>query len=110
MIPSSFRLVLASLLLSSSAGHAQRPDAGVANAYEPVFEQLRGLAPRGDRVAEVHDFVLQRDAIHFHLEQGHLYLLSPVAGRTFGRDGGTSRRSVWARASLVRITPRTTSS
>jgi len=109
VIPCSFRLVLASLLLSSSAGHAQRPDAGVANAYEPVFEQLRGLAPRGDRVAEVHDFVLQRDAIHFHLEQGHLYLLSPVAGRTAGAlfmgRGSVSFAPPWdiERAQMKRI-------
>ena len=84
MIPSTFWFILALLLLSSSISRAQRPDTGVASAYEPVFDQLRGLAPRQDRVAAVHDFVLQRDAIHLHLDQGELYLLSPVGSRTVG--------------------------
>jgi len=107
VVPSSFRLILASLLLSSplTAGHAQ----GAADAYEPVFDQLRGLAPRGDRVAAVHDLVLQRDAIHFHLDQGQLYLLSPVAGRTVGAlfvgRGSVSLAPPWdiERAQLRRV-------
>lgn len=97
MVPSSLKLILASLLVSSplTSGHSQRPDtgtapastvvpSGAADAYEPVFDQLRSLTPRGDRAAAVHDLALHRDAIHFHLDQGELYLLSPVAGRTVG--------------------------
>ena len=122
MTPSSFRLILACLLLSSPLvpGHTQRPDTGAApsptvvgrgaaDAYESLFDQLRGLAARGDRVAAVHDFVLQRDAIHFHLDQGELYLLSPVAGRTVGAlfvgRGSVSFAPPWdiERAQLKRV-------
>jgi Peptidase family M1 domain len=55
-----------------------------AERYEPVFEALRKLAPRGDSVATVHNFTLQRDAIQFHFVEGRLYLLTPVAGHTVG--------------------------
>ena len=115
-MPSSFRFILSSLLLSSPLvpGHSQRPDTAGApsptvDAYEPVFDQLRGLAPRGDRVAVVHDFALQRDAIHFHFDQGQLYLLSPVAGRTVGAlfvgRGSVSFAPPWdvERAQLMRV-------
>jgi len=118
--PSSFSLILASLLLSSpiTAGAAQHPDTGIApplavlgaaDAYEPVFDQLRSLAPRGDRVAAVHGLVLQRDAIHFHLDQGELYFLSPVAGRTVGAlfigRGSVSFTPPWdiERTQLMRV-------
>jgi Peptidase family M1 domain len=96
-VTSLCRLVLAALLCPCgplTPASAQRPDAGVpsraapagaaAERYEPVFDALRKLAPRGDSVAAVHDFVLQRDAIRFRLDQGQLYLLTPLAGRTVG--------------------------
>jgi len=80
-----------------------------AQRYEPVFEALRKLAPRGDSVAAVHDFVLQRDAIHFRLDQGQLYLLTPFAGRTVGAlfigRGSVSFAPPWdiERAQLMRV-------
>jgi len=52
--------------------------------YEPVFEQLRRMAPRGDRVATVRNLTVRRDVVEFRLEDGRLYLLTPVAGRTVG--------------------------
>src|SRR5256884_932707 len=55
-----------------------------AERYEPVFEALRKLAPRGDSVATVRNLTLQRDAIQFRFAEGRLYLLTPVAGRTVG--------------------------
>lgn len=55
-----------------------------AGSYTSVFEELRHLAPRGDRVAAVQGLTLRRDAIELHLEQGKLYLASPVSGRTVG--------------------------
>ena len=87
---------------------AQPPDTA-AERYEPVFDQLRGLAPRGDRVATVRDLVLLRDAIHFRLDSGLLYLLSPVAGRTVGAlfvgRGSVSFAPPWdiERAQLMRV-------
>jgi len=53
-------------------------------SYQQAFDQLRGAAPRSDRVAAVHQLVLQRDAVTFRLDEGRLSLLSPVAGRTTG--------------------------
>ena len=53
-----------------------------AERYEPVFDEFRNLAPRADRRAVVHNLTLRRDVIEFHLEEGELYLMTPVAGRT----------------------------
>jgi len=53
-----------------------------AAAYEPVFEELRRMTPRADSVAAVQNVTLRRDAILFRLEDGVLYLATPVAGRT----------------------------
>src|SRR5207244_6618253 len=76
------RRVLATLLLLCAprllAASIQRP----ADRYEPVFEALQKLAPRGDRIAVVHDLTLRRDVIEYHLEDGALVLATPVAGRT----------------------------
>ncbi len=60
---------------------------GVAAAqdhYEQVVAEVRHMAARGDRAAAVRDLVLRRDAAEFHLAEGTLYLLTPVAGRTVG--------------------------
>ena len=78
-----------------TAASAQRLDTGqpappvlasgaAAERYEPVFEALRKLAPRGDSIATVKNLTLQRDAIQFRFAEGRLYLLTPVAGRTMG--------------------------
>jgi hypothetical protein len=55
-----------------------------ADQYDPVFDQLQKMEPRGDRVAPVHDLTLRRDAIELHLDEGKLYLTTPVGGRTVG--------------------------
>ncbi len=87
---------LAMLVLGrpSSLASAQRPDnvakpARVADRatvdrYEPVFDALRHMAPRGDSVATVRTVRLRRDVIDFQLDEGKLYLTTPVAGRTIG--------------------------
>ncbi|UCC83801.1 MAG: hypothetical protein JSW46_02385 [Gemmatimonadota bacterium] len=54
------------------------------DSHERVFDALSEIAPRGDRVTTVRDLVLRRDVAEFRLEQGELYLLTPVAGRTVG--------------------------
>jgi hypothetical protein len=71
-------LVLSAALALQSSGR-QWPS---AERYEPLFEELRNIGPRSDRVATVRNLVLRRDAIEFHLEQGRLYLFTPLAGRT----------------------------
>ena len=52
--------------------------------YSTVFEELRKLAPRRDRVATVDHLLLRREVADFRLESGTLQLLTPVAGRTVG--------------------------
>src|SRR5207302_589330 len=53
-----------------------------AERYEPVFDQFQKMKPRADRVAAVHNLILRRDVIEFHLADGTLYLATPVGGRT----------------------------
>ena len=56
-----------------------------AQAYDTVFDQLKNLAPRTERVAPVRTpIVLRRDVIEVRLDSGMVYLLTPVAGRTVG--------------------------
>jgi hypothetical protein len=52
--------------------------------YDTVFSQLKGLAPRADRVAPVRGLVLRRDVLELRFDSGSVYLLTPVAGRTVG--------------------------
>jgi hypothetical protein len=52
--------------------------------YDTVFNQMKDLAPRADRVATVHGLVLRRDVMELRLDSGAVYLLTPVAGRTVG--------------------------
>jgi Peptidase family M1 domain len=72
---------------------AQRPDTSglvrgalsariAAERFEPVFDELRKMSVRTDSVARVRNLTLRRDAIEFHLEDGDLFLGTPVAGRT----------------------------
>lgn len=56
----------------------------VASSYDSVYNGLRRLAPRTDRVAAVRDLVLERDIARFQLASGKLALLTDVAGRTVG--------------------------
>jgi hypothetical protein len=85
-------LVAAAVLLACDGAVAQRADTAAvptratsvpaADRYEPVFDELRHLTPRGDRVATVKNLTLRRDVIEFHLEDGEIYATSPVAGRS----------------------------
>jgi Peptidase family M1 domain len=92
--PSSILLALP-LLLASTRGvvgaqgaAATSPPArygdghSAADRYEPVFEQLRHMTAQGDRVATVRNLTLRRDVIAFQLEEGQLFVGTPVAGRT----------------------------
>ena len=80
-----------------------------ADRYIPVYDQLRNMAPRGDRLAPVHALALRRDAIEFNLDEGGISLLSSVAGRTVGAvfvgAGSVSFAPPWdvERAQLSRI-------
>src|SRR5256714_12281462 len=95
MVPSS-SLVIAALLYVSGPivqASAQQRDVpatkppsaldptAAAEQYEPVFEALHQLMPRADSVALVRNVSLRRDAIQFLLENGRLYLATPVRGR-----------------------------
>ncbi len=92
MVRRSSFLVGAALLLACGGAVAQRADTAAAPAhapsvpaadrYEPVFDELRHLVPRGDRVATVQNLTLRRDVIEFHLDDGEIFATSPVAGRT----------------------------
>lgn len=55
-----------------------------ALSYQAVFDELTKLAPVASQVADVHHVVLTRDVGQLTLEQGKLYFLSPVGGRTVG--------------------------
>ena len=96
MVPSS-SLVIAALLYVSGPivqASAQQRDVpatkppsaldptAAAEQYEPVFEALHQMMPRADSVALVRNVSLRRDAIQFQLENGRLYLATPVGGRT----------------------------
>src|SRR5256885_11944647 len=76
----TYRLPTLVLLLLPVGLPAQTP----AERYEPVFEQLRQLTPRGDRLAVVHDLTLRRDVIKFYLQDGWISLATPVAGSPAG--------------------------
>ena len=66
------------------AGAESAPSAPPVHAasYDGVFDELPGLRPVADRVAEISNLTLQRDVARFTLQSGQLYLLSPVNGRT----------------------------
>src|SRR5207249_5790883 len=95
MAQSSSILFALSLLLASTTGvvGAQGADAisprarsvdghPAVDRYEPVFDQLRHMTAQGDRVATVRNLTLRRDVIEFRLEDGQLFIATPVAGRT----------------------------
>jgi hypothetical protein len=79
----SRHLVLASALLVA-AGRALPAQTPQQEGYQQVFDELKAEAPRGDQVATVHHLLLQRDVMTFRLEDGKLYLLTPVNGQTAG--------------------------
>ncbi len=83
----------ASLVLSALVTSAQAPGTAptasraapgpiAAERYEPVLEALRHMTAQGDRVATVRNLTLRRDVIEFQLEDGQVFIVTPVAGRT----------------------------
>ncbi|HYU33163.1 MAG TPA: M1 family aminopeptidase [Thermoanaerobaculia bacterium] len=82
------------LLLWLAATAAQAAPA----APDPTYAALRAARPDGRRI-QVHGLVLERDAFRFQFDSGAFYLLSPVAGRTFG--------AVFVGQGSYRLTPAT---
>jgi hypothetical protein len=79
--PSSAQLAA----VSSPAGSAApAPPVAAAESFDETYGELLGLAGVASRVAQVKDVVLQRDIARFTLQQGRLYQLSPIGGRTVG--------------------------
>jgi len=73
-------LVVGLLVAAGGArGTAQQPPAA---SYLDLYRELTSLTPSTDRVADVAHLVLHRDAAQLTLDQGKLYLLSPVGLRT----------------------------
>src|SRR5256886_1654700 len=80
VLPSLPLAVVPGLLLAQMAP----PAPAAAPSYEARYAEVLALAPRADRVAQVNNVVLQRDAARFTLANGTIYLLSSVGGRTMG--------------------------
>src|SRR5439155_16934960 len=86
--PASCVTASACLIVASSLG-AQQPATG-SNAFAPSptymerYREVMSLAPLPGQAADVNHLVLTRDAGQLILEQGKVYLLSPVGGRTVG--------------------------
>lgn len=77
--------VILALLPAGLAAQTPPDTAGAtAAAYLERYRSVLDLAPAPGRVAEVRDVVLQRDVGRLTLEQGKLYLLSTIGGRTVG--------------------------
>jgi hypothetical protein len=74
-----FALFLVAALAAPAVGQVRSAD-----HYEAVFSELQAMAPRSDRAATVRNVTLRRDAIVLHLDDGQLYLTTPLAGRTVG--------------------------
>src|SRR6266487_2574183 len=68
---------------SAAAALPLGPERTTAERYEPVFDGLRHMT-EVESVAPVRNLTLRRDVIVFHLEEGNLFLATPVAGRTIG--------------------------
>src|SRR5690349_25001055 len=66
----------------SDTSSTPRSPLGAADRYAPVYDELRNMAARKDRVAPVHDLTPRRDAIQLNLAQSRIALLTAVAGLT----------------------------
>ena len=73
------RIGLAVLLLPAGLGGASP-----ASQYLDRYKEFVGITPVAGQVGQVSNLVLRRDAAEITLEQGTVYLLSPVDGRTVG--------------------------
>jgi hypothetical protein len=80
------RPLSAQLAAATSAAGPTAPAraAAAAESFDETYGELLGLAPVATRVAQVKDVVLQRDLARFTLQQGRIYQLSPIGGRTVG--------------------------
>ena len=72
---------------------------GPAASYTDRYGEVIAMAPRPDRMAAVKDLVLERDLGRFELQNGSLYLLSSVGGRTVA--------AIFTGAGTFRLTPPT---
>ena len=83
---STARAASAQLAAVTGATPSPGPTAGpsVAESFDETYGELLGLTAVASRVAQVKDVVLQRDVARFTLQQGRLYQLSPIGGRTVG--------------------------
>jgi hypothetical protein len=80
---------LASLLFTVRSIFSHEKDAGILadkakrlTAYEEIYDQLMGLTVDPQKIAAVSNLTITRDVARFVLEEGELYLLSPVQNRT----------------------------
>ena len=88
MTPSLTRVLYGRLLLPALVSvlpfvtlPAQHP---AANSYRDFYSRLVSVGPLREQTAEVRGLTLKRDAGEFVLEQGRVWLLTPVEGRTVG--------------------------
>jgi hypothetical protein len=108
---SAFRVLAAAVGVVVGLGHstavvAQAGSGGVparageASSYEKRYAEVVGSQPKPDGIAAVDGLVIERDVARFVFESGHIYLLTPVAGRTIG--------AVFLGRGTFRFTPPTT--
>ncbi len=79
--PSSAQLAA---VASASAPAQPAGGLGAAESFDETYGELLALTPVPSRITEVRNVVLQRDIARFTLQQGRLYQLSPIGGRTVG--------------------------
>ena len=88
--------------LVSVPSHAQSFPA--AATYAAYYDQLMSVKPLADQSAAVAGITLKRDVGELAFQEGRIWLLTPVNGRTVGiafRAGATSdsaRRAPWSRS------------
>ena len=80
--PSLLMIALVVTPLVSAPPALTAQSAPVAPAYADRFAEVMAMSAVPDGVADVSDFVLQRDLARFTLKSGKLYLLTPIGGRT----------------------------
>lgn len=90
-----YRVGAASLaILAAAAVNMQAQQPRPAATYAERLDELTHLADADARVASVKHLVFRRDAAQFTLENGNLYLLGPIGGRSvamaFKGDGSFS--------------------
>jgi hypothetical protein len=74
-------LILPAVLLPTPA---RAQTSAVAQSYGAYYAELREARPQEDQSADVIGLTLHRDGADFILEEGRIWLFSPVNGRTVG--------------------------